>query len=61
MRDVRATRDAVCQAAWDKVKRLRAGVKATYGDDSKQYEVIGGTRVSDRKPLRRSPLPVEQE
>ena len=35
---------------WDKVKRVRAGVKANYGDDSQQFEMIGGTRTSERKP-----------
>jgi hypothetical protein len=40
-------------AAWDKVKRARAGVKAAYGDDSSQFEMIGGTRTSDRKTRSR--------
>jgi hypothetical protein len=40
---------------WDKVKRVRAGVKANYGDDSSQYEMVGGTRLSERKsPTRRT-------
>ena len=40
---------------WDKVKRTRAGMKAAFGDDSSQYERIGGTRVSDRKsPARKA-------
>jgi len=60
MTEVRSKRDAVCQAAWDKVKRARAGIKASFGDDSTQYEMIGGKRLSDRKPVRKSPLPVEQ-
>ena len=58
--EVRSRREAVCQAAWDKVKRLRSGIRASFGDDSMQYEMIGGTRLSDRKPVRKSPLPVEQ-
>jgi hypothetical protein len=58
--ELRDQRDALCEAAWDKVKRARAGVKAAFGDDSTQYNIIGGTRVSDRKPMRKSPLPVEQ-
>jgi hypothetical protein len=58
--ELRNTRDAVCQSTWDKVKRVRAGVKANFGDDSSQYEMVGGTRLSDRKPIRKSPLPVEQ-
>ena len=56
--ELRNRREAVCLAAWDKVKRARAGVKATFGDDSTQYEMIGGTRLSDRKPVRRTPQPV---
>jgi hypothetical protein len=52
--DLRNKREAASIAAWDKVKRVRAGVKANYGDDSSQYELIGGTRTSDRKsPARR--------
>lgn len=57
--EVRNRREAVCQAAWDKVKRVRAGIKASFGDDSMQYEMIGGKRLSDRKPARRAPAPVE--
>ena len=52
----RNQRDDVYSAAWDKIKRVRAGVKANYGDDSSEYELIGGTRVSERKsPTRRVP------
>jgi len=53
--EMRNQRDALSQSSWDKVKRVRAGVKATFGDDSSQYEMIGGTRVSDRKTSRRTP------
>jgi len=41
--EIRNQREAVCQTAWDKIKRVRAGVKATFGDDSTQYDMIGGT------------------
>ena len=58
--EIRSKREAVCQATWDKVKRVRSGIKASFGDDSMQYEMIGGKRLSDRKPVRKSPLPVEQ-
>src|SRR6266496_37414 len=34
------------QAIWEKLKRVRAGVKATYGDDSSEYEMVGGTPLS---------------
>lgn len=48
-------RDAVYAGMWDKLKRVRAGVKANYGDDSSQYEMVGGTRLSERKsPTRRA-------
>ena len=46
-------RESLCIAAWDKVKRIRFGVKALYGDDSIQYGHVGGTRVSERKPWTR--------
>ena len=53
--EVRNRRDALYLAAWDKVKRMRANVKGLYGDDSVEYELVGGTRRSDRKKPRRSP------
>ena len=51
--DKRNLRDTQCSALWDKMKRVRNTVKGTYGDDSPQYELVGGTRLSDRKPYRR--------
>jgi hypothetical protein len=51
--DVRNQRDAVYLTIYDKVKRVRHGVKANYGDDSSQYEMVGGTRMSERKPRKR--------
>ena len=57
--EMRNQRDALSQSSWDKVKRVRAGVKATFGDDSSQYEMIGGTRLSDRKTARRTVTPVQ--
>lgn len=33
----------------EKIKRVRGGIKAEYGDDSTEYESVGGTRASDRK------------
>jgi len=53
--EVRNRRDALYLSAWDKVKRMRAGVKGLYGDDSMEYELVGGTRRSDRKRPRRTP------
>jgi hypothetical protein len=32
---------------------MRNGVKAIYGEDSSQYETVGGTRPSERKTLVR--------
>ena len=58
----RNQRDAACIGIWDKVKRARAGIKATYGDDSTEYEIAGGTRLSERKPPRRkASLELNQE
>jgi hypothetical protein len=47
--DLRNRRDATLATIWDDVKRVRAGMKAIYGDDSSQYEMVGGTRKSERK------------
>ncbi len=51
--DLRNQRDALFSSIWDKVKRVRASVKGIYGDDSSQYEMVGGTRLSERKPPTR--------
>lgn len=48
MTNMRNQRDALYTELWDKVKRVRNGVKANYGDDSSEYEMIGGTCTSER-------------
>jgi hypothetical protein len=53
--DLRNRRDALYTAIWDQVKRVRAGVKGNFGDNSSQYEMVGGTRLSERKPPVRKP------
>ena len=51
---LRNQRDELYIALWDQVKRARAGFKGIYGDDSSEYEIIGGTRRSERKrPTRK--------
>ena len=53
--NMRNQRDTLYMELWDKTKRVRNGVKANYGDDSSQYEMIGGTRRSERKaPVRKA-------
>lgn len=53
--DMRNRRDALYQSTWDKVKRVRSSIKGIFGDDSSQYEMVGGTRLSERKtPTRRT-------
>jgi hypothetical protein len=47
--DLRNQRDALYTGLWEQLKRVRSGVKAIYGDDSSQYEMVGGTRKSERK------------
>lgn len=49
----RNQRDEVHLLMWGKLKRVRLGVKANYGDDSSEYELVGGTRASDRKSFTR--------
>ena len=51
--ELRNQRDDLYASIWDQVKRTRSGVKAIYGDDSSQYEMVGGTRFSERKPYSR--------
>jgi hypothetical protein len=60
--NLRNQRDEYCLAVWDGVKRVRASIKGLYGDDSSEYEIVGGTRRSERKKPKRSsalPAPVE--
>ena len=57
--DKRNQRDLLCATTWDKVKRVRASVRGLYGDDSTQYELVGGTRMSDRKPRVRKAVTTE--
>jgi hypothetical protein len=50
-----AERDALASEVRLVVTRLRSMVKGFYGPDSKEYEQLGGTRVSDRKrPVRQA-------
>jgi hypothetical protein len=58
MKALRNQRDALKEATWDKVKRVRAGVKGVFGDDSSEYELVGGTRLSERKTAGRTQAPV---
>ena len=51
--DLRNQRDQVNAQCWNYVVRLRAAIKGIYGDDSSQYEMIGGTRRSERKTRSR--------
>ena len=54
--DLRNKRDADNAALWEQVKRVRSAVKGIYGDNSSQYELVGGTRLSDRKkPVKKAP------
>ena len=55
---LRNQRDALYGEIWDKVKRVRASVKGLYGDDSSEYEMVGGTRKSERKTPTRKPRTV---
>ena len=52
--EMRKERDDLQQYTWNHVKHVRAAVKGLYGDDSLQYQLVGGTRLSDRKSPRRT-------
>ena len=39
---------------WEMVKRMRTGAKAEHGDDSTEYAMFGGTRLSERNSSRPS-------
>jgi hypothetical protein len=52
--DLRNKRDERLTQMWDALKRVRATVKGVYGDNSSEYDLVGGTRLSERKrPARR--------
>ena len=53
--DLRTKRDERMARMWDTVKRTRATVKGAYGDDSTEYKLIGGTRMSERRRAVRRP------
>ena len=53
--DLRNKRDDQLTTIWDTVKRVRATVRGIYGDDSSAYEMVGCTRLSDRKKAGRKP------
>ena len=52
--DLRNQREASSQDLWNIVKRVRAAFKGIFGDDSAQYEMVGGKRLSERKSARRT-------
>jgi len=47
--ELRDQRDEKLNVIWEGLKRVRSSVKGEYGDDSSQYKLVGGTRMSDRK------------
>lgn len=53
--DLRNRRDDRLTKMWDAIKRIRASIKGAYGDDSSEYELVGGTRMSERKRTPRKP------
>ena len=55
--ELRNQRDDRQTEIWDTIKRTRSTVKGTYGDDSTQYELVGGKRLSDHKRKGRRPQP----
>jgi hypothetical protein len=60
--DQQNQRDAVYSDMWEQIKRVRNGVKGIYGDNSSQYEMIGGIRKSERKrPVRKTAAPAKTE
>ena len=48
--NMRDQRDAVYHTGWKYINRLRDGIMSFYGDDSSEYEMVGRTRLSERKP-----------
>ena len=55
--NLRNRRDEQLASVWETTKRVRATVKGAYGDDSSEYEIVGGTRMSERKKSVRRAAP----
>ena len=55
MTDQRNQRDDVYGILWQYLKTVRTSIKGQYGDNSSQYEMVGGTRMSERKAAVRKP------
>lgn len=53
---LRNQRGALRESTWEKLKRVRAAFRGIYGDDSSEYDLVGGTRLSEKKPRRRTPV-----
>ena len=51
----RDLRDASYGKLWSYVVRGKSGFKSTFGDNSMEYERVGGTRRSNRKKPERKP------
>ena len=57
--DKRNQRETMAIRLWDRVKRIRNGIKSLFGDDSSEYEMVGGIRMSERKFRTRKRLVTE--
>ena len=53
---LRNQRGELRESTWEKLKRVRAAIRGIYGDDSSEYDLVGGTSMSEKKPRRRSPV-----
>ena len=53
---LRNQRSSLRESTWEKLKRVRSAIRGIYGDDSSEYDLVGGTRMSERKPRRRFPV-----
>ena len=56
--DLRDRRDAVYHTGSQYINRLRDGIMSRYGEDSSEYEMVGQTRLSERKPRSKRVKPV---
>ncbi|HNP73990.1 MAG TPA: hypothetical protein PLO33_17625 [Kouleothrix sp.] len=62
LKELRNRRDDQLANVWDATKRIRTTVKGVYGDNSSEYQLVGGTRMSERKrPARRATPPPDAD
>ena len=57
LKNLRIRRDDEMFTLWGVIKCARSTIKGIFGDDSAEYKLVGGTRLSERKHSTRKTEP----